>query len=674
MADELMPHQQRAIQRALDNDGRILLAHPMGSGKTRTSVEIVEALRKQNKAHTTLAVVPASLRSNYLENGIKKYTKSRGQILGSLAETHPDIYDKKIPKSDYYVVSYDMFKKDPQKYIERTKADTMVVDEMHNFRTENTANYKQMKAIRPMVKNFIGLTGTPFNNTPSDIRPLIDIVSNGQHRLGKNNKEFEAKFMEKRKDKYGNDITTLRNTHQLGEELNRWTHYTNLKNVLKGASVPKKIVENVDVEMSPIQRTQYNFVMNKVPKSVRNTIRDGLPVNRKEAFHILPMLTQARAVSNSIGYLNSKITPEQAAEQTPKMHRALSDIQQHLSEHQRGQVVVHSHLVEGGTNIIGAGLRTRKIPYGEITGHTKQVDRDRYVKDYNSGKLKVMVLSSAGTTGINLPNTTMHVALDGHYNPAVTDQIEARGIRAGGQKYRAPEDRHVLVRRYRSVVPQNIFHRIGISKKPKTVDEWIHGLAENKNEVNNKAESLFKAANSFVGYHYAKDGKHPDNILNYSKEKQDEILQSMKKDGFRRGSEYINTRAFVERRLQEEAKGKLGDKVLVTHPLYFRVDKDPNGWSKDYSEFKIDPKLLSKSTYTVGDSFDYLRKFRRGSGKSSLRSIIKQNLLNYSEIKNKNIKEIMADPRMADRRGGNYIEGQLWVPHKVEGNMIVEDK
>ena len=140
--EPLKKHQESALSRLDANGGSLLICHPMGSGKTRTSVEAVEKLRKEGKATKTLVVVPASLRSNYLDNGVKKWTNSKGVILGSVSEDHPDIYDPKIPKADYYITSYDMFRKDPYLYLDKTKADTIVVDEMHNFRNEKTKNYE----------------------------------------------------------------------------------------------------------------------------------------------------------------------------------------------------------------------------------------------------------------------------------------------------------------------------------------------------------------------------------------------------------------------------------------------------------------------------------------------------------------------------------------------------
>lgn len=489
-----LPHQEKAVQKALANDGSILLSHPMGSGKTRTSVEIVEELKRSGKAGKALVVVPSSLRTNYLENGVKKWTRSRGVILGSLSEEHPDIYSKHIPKSDYYVVSYDMFRKDPHAYLDRLKPDTMVVDEVHNFRNEGTKNLQSMREARQKVRNFIGMTGTLMNNDPSDLHPIIDLVSNGKHKLGPTKDKFKSKFIGGSTGRGGRiepGTAFIKNEGLLKSQLDQWVHHADDMDVQSG-DIPKKVVEDVMVEMTPEQKQHYDFVMKKVPFHVREKIRNGMPATRKEAFSILPMLQQVRAVSNSVGFLDKRYTPHQSAELTPKAKKALDDVHMHLNDHPKNQALMHSHLVNGGVDVLSAGLKARGIPHGVISGSTPHAERDRHVKDYNAGKLRALVLSSAGTTGLNLPNTTFHAALDGHYNPAVIDQIEARGVRAGGQAYRPKESRKVIVKRYRSTYPQTFLQRIGLGKRDKSVDEWIYNLANDKKDVNYQVEQLMK--------------------------------------------------------------------------------------------------------------------------------------------------------------------------------------
>lgn len=502
---KIMPHQQGAIDKTHENDGSILLTHSMGTGKTLSSIAIADSLRQKGRAGKVLAVVPASLRSNFADNGVRKYTNDKITLFGARTESHSHIEDSKIPDTPYYVVSYDMFRKDAHKYLDKTGADTIIVDEMHNFRNPNTVNYQQMKSVRGRVRNFIGLTGTPFNNHPYDVVPLIDIVSNGKHNLGKNQKEFKARFIRVMPEidmhgrHTGNDVENIVNKETLSRELNKWVHHATADD-LGTDDVPTKVVQDINVEMSPKQIQHYKFVMDRVPEYVREHVRRGMPVSRKEAFTILPMLQQARNVMNGEHYLDKNISLENSANNTPKIKQAIDDIEKHLGETHDAQVIVHSHMLEGGVDVVSAGLKARGIKHGVFTGKTPKEEREKAVKDYNSGKNKVILISSAGTTGLNLPNTTMHVALDSFYNPAVNQQIEARGVRAGGLAHRKPEHRKVLVRRYRSVFPDNWMTRLGLRRKDVSLDEWIQGLADNKQDINNQADALLKTSGEIIYY------------------------------------------------------------------------------------------------------------------------------------------------------------------------------
>ena len=78
------------------------------------------------------------------------------------------------------------------------------------------------------------------------------------------------------------------------------------------------------------------------------------------------------------------------------------------------------------------------------------------VKYYLGGKKKVMIISSAGSKGLSLGNTTMVAAagLDGHFNLERILQSEARGVRADSLLHRPEEKRQILVKRYYSTVPK----------------------------------------------------------------------------------------------------------------------------------------------------------------------------------------------------------------------------
>lgn len=504
---QLKEHQQKAVDLADKGTGSILLAHGVGTGKTITSLAIAERLKEHARAGKVLAVTPAALRGNYIQNGVHKFTDQKAVLLGPKNEQGSyHIEHPRLPNADYYVVSNEMFRKDPLRYIERTGADTVVVDEIHKARDPQSENYKALMTVRPMVKNLIGLTGTPVSNHPRDIVPLLDIVANRKHGLGASNQHdefagnarnhFDRKFMGRSTHVegplsflgIGTKVTnpSFKNTHILRHELAKHVHYVSTKDVAK--DMPEKKVRDIDVEMSGHQEKLYNFALSKVDPFTRWRIRNNLPVGTREAQHIFSMITQARQASNAIHPLDYKHTPATSAIETPKAHRVIKDVTEHLEAAPHHKAIIYTNLVTGGIDQMVAGLRAKGHEPGVFIGsqHQKRSEREAHVQDYLAGKKRVMVINTAGTEGLNLPGTTMHATLDPHFNPAVIEQAEARGIRAG-----SPVEA-VQVNRYRSVMRRPF----GIPFLPRDTgtDEWIYGIADRKEQLNNQFLHLMKSA------------------------------------------------------------------------------------------------------------------------------------------------------------------------------------
>ena len=492
---KLQPHQISGVHKALMNNGQVLLDWKVGTGKTLGSIAIYEALKKRNKAHTALVLVPAPLRDNYLNEGVKKFTNSSAVIVNSLGSTERE-FEKplgKVPKGrDYYIASNELFRKHPEQLMKETGADTIIMDELHKYKTPATANYKAMMGVRSGVKNVIGMTGTPMTNHPKEIISLLDVVTNKNHHLGTYS-DFSRKFLKKTTEiqgplssfGIGTKVKKIKpkNVRLLTKEFDKYVH-SHQNNTGK---MPAKVIHEIDVPMSPEQLHIYNYVLKKNLNPVMlSKIKEDWPVDKNEAKFIFESILQARQASNSLHFFKKGMSLEDSAKRTPKIHRVLDDVENHLKKSPKNKAIIYSNLYQGGVDIVSAGLKSRKIPHGVYVGTTNTPipERRKAVDDYLTGKKRVIIINQAGTEGLNLPGTTGHFALDGHFNPAVIEQSEARGIRSG-----SPVD-HVDVYRYRSVVPASPVHSWLSSFLPKSlgrehsVDEWVYSTANRKKDLN----------------------------------------------------------------------------------------------------------------------------------------------------------------------------------------------
>ncbi len=446
---EFRPHQEDAIKKLVRQNGNLLLSHPVGSGKTVTAIGGFDRLRSLGMAKRALIVTPASLRKNFTEEGVHKFTHDRIAQFGNAEEIAKGLgrhVDDPDPTATYHVVSYDIFRNDPEKYIKAAGADTVIYDELHKIKNIGITG-KALKEARPHHRNFIGLTGSIVSNTPADLVPLVDAMTNGQHQLG-TKENFERRFM--------TEDGKLQNQVVVRMLLNPYIHHVDAST--GGGTMPRKIVETVKVDMTPEQQELYQYVVGKMDPVTALKFRFGSSkLKTNDVNNIFNKMTQARQVSNAIHTVNKSVTLSESAQRSPKIKRVLDDVEQHLRETPDGQVIIYSNMIQGGVDVLSQGLKDRGLDHGLFLGKgqpgSTEQSRTQAVADYQAGKKKIIVLSSAGGEGLNLGNTTFVANVDGHFNPEKINQAEARGVRAGGQAHRPEAERQVVVRRYVTRVP-----------------------------------------------------------------------------------------------------------------------------------------------------------------------------------------------------------------------------
>jgi SNF2 family DNA or RNA helicase len=491
------PFQKRVLNNPNDS---VVVAHPVGSGKTLTGIAKFEKLKSEGKAHKALVVVPAGLRDNFGTDGVKKFTNSKYNIVGNKQEISKKQYSALNPNSDYNIMSYEMFRKDPEKYIKESGADTVIADEFHRTRNEGTSTGDSFKGTRHLYKNFIGLTGSLVNNGVSDVQPLVDIASGGNHKLGKTKKEFDQTYV-RRSDKGPYKYVKENRRPVIGfnykkilqNELGKFVDYADTDDVRDIAKIPKKEIEEIKVPITKEQLKIYKGIINKNPNVKKLIQRKRLETMKDdEIAKAYNDLIEARKLMNSVGSVVPGIDLKTSSRITPKAKRILDDLDKHIRETPDGQAILLTNLIKGGSDVLEAGLKDRSINYGKFIGKgnegvTEQT-RQNDIKDYKNRKKRVMIISGAGAEGLSLNDTTWEGLFDPHYNPERMNQMEARGIRSHGLMHRPEELRKVHVNRYVSTMPKTLGI---IPKSPyKTPDQVIYEIAHNKDKQN---QMLYKA-------------------------------------------------------------------------------------------------------------------------------------------------------------------------------------
>ena len=469
--------------------GGIIAAHGTGTGKTFSAINAFEQLKGEGKAKRALVIAPAGLRTNFLESGVNKFTSSKGVIMAQPAAVADDV--------EYVVVSYTAFRTNPKGWLDAVKPDTIIADEIQRATNVDSKTYKSLMWARQQVPRFMGLTASISSNSPADIVPLLALAEKGEQEI-KSKKEFKQRYIKKRESKqpgvFGGTTyeKALVRQAELNARVGASVHYVE---DLDASKKPVKDVEQVEVHMSKEQLKYYKMSMKGVDPVVLKKIREGQEVSQRQAMNIFTSLMRARQVSNSLHLASPNMTPEQAAEATPKIKKIMEDAVEHIAEVPDAQVIMYTNLVHGGVDVLEAGLKARGIAYGVFAGKGNSITeetRQAAVRDYTSGKNKVIVITGAGAEGLSLGNTTMVQLVDGHYNPERMAQAEARGVRAGGLSHRPQEERRVAVRRYVSALPKTFWQSVTFQAPKKSVGQFVYSTAERKAALNRQLRNVLQ--------------------------------------------------------------------------------------------------------------------------------------------------------------------------------------
>lgn len=372
MSTELQDHQKRVLKK-LEKSKGVLVYHGLGSGKTLTGL----AAAKQNEGASVIG--PASLKRNFKEEN-KKHKIN--------AKVDYSTYSKPTPK----------------------KKNLVIYDEAHRIGRADTKRSKYPQKFKS--DKVLLLTGTPIRNEPSELIPLLKAID---VKVPGNKKDFYAKYVKTKEVKPG-IIGRFKGVKpgivQEGKNLK------DLQKKLKGKvdyhragkkNYPSVREKDVYVPMSKEQLKTYKTVLKKYPE-MSYKVRKNLPPGRSDSGKMNAFLNASRQVSNTASSYNMSAKEQMS----PKVKAMLSDIQRSAAKDKNYKGITYSNYLDSGVNRIEKGLKKTKIPYAKFTGNTTDEDRKRIVKEYNKGKIKQLLLSGAGSEGLDLKGTKLVQNMEPH--------------------------------------------------------------------------------------------------------------------------------------------------------------------------------------------------------------------------------------------------------------------
>lgn len=424
---EYLKDYQRLPVEYMRNHFGLILYFSTGAGKTVTSLVAMYQFNKH------IVIIGQKSSKKVFEDEIEKF---------------------KMDRANFSMYTYSKVKKEMYDNMELLKDKCVIVDEAHNLRNETRDNMF-LAGIFSFAHKVMMLTATPVINYINDISPLINIVKQ-EDVLPTERHLFNFFYFDE-------DHMRILNADLLRNKLKNAISYyekDDKENYPEWGTIEKKVVMNEDQVKEYERYVKKIIFYEQVPPEGAALFEfdfDKIAKKDKNAF-----LTATRQISN--------VASDNAL--SPKIVEIVDTVKEGPFP-----VVVFSFFLERGLYPIAKLLDQYNLSYKMITGNTTHDKLVKTVNDYNDGKFKVLLLSSAGSESLDLKNTRQVHISEPSWNDPRIDQVIGRAIRYKSHISLPPNERNVTVYKWVSVFNKAKIHN-------QSADEYLI-------DVSNKKRKLF---------------------------------------------------------------------------------------------------------------------------------------------------------------------------------------
>ena len=418
----LFNYQRHGVRYGSHCDGGFLIADEMGLGKSVQGIGISLIKRLTNKNKGCLIICPACVKYNWLAE-INKFTKEKAIVIDGTAVER---FEKWFSQGYYYkIVNYEILARDlffdeekwkrkPEKK-PKNKVDTripgyqeilnfyfstIIVDEVHYIKTHGAERSKAVKSIKSDTR--IGLTGTPMDGKLEELHSIMEFVQPGLFPTKK-------RFLERYAILHPifNSITGYKKVEEVKEKIKPYYIRRLKANVSK--DLPDKIYKDVYVELQADALKTYKKIAKRKHELTEEQ-EAMVAVIRCRQFCDFPEMLD-------LDFESAKFV-------------ALFELLQEVVKENGHKVIIFSQYRE-----VTDRLRDRlKIAFKlrVLDGNVGAKERVDMCKAFNESKTdELIIMTDAGSVGLNLQSATYVIHYDDNYSNAVMKQREDRAHRTG---------------------------------------------------------------------------------------------------------------------------------------------------------------------------------------------------------------------------------------------------
>jgi superfamily II DNA or RNA helicase len=415
LKSQLRGYQKNGVEWAwflYDNRLGGILCDDMGLGKTHQAMALMLSIAADEKMTAPFLVVCPTTVLSHWQRKIEMFAPD---LKAAVYHGPGRDFDQARKDSRVILTSYGLLRRDFE-HLGAVRFPLVIFDEIQHIKNAGTQAYGAAASLEAGVK--LGLTGTPIENSLTDIKALMDLALPGY--LGPDN-VFKSRYVASLKTDFSGP-----RQHEFRRLISPFTLRRLKESVLP--ELPEKIEDNQFCKLRGEQVQLYRQAVSSQGQSLLTALKDE--ESKVPYIHVFALLNLLKQICDHPALLDETVDRYRDYK-SGKWELFKELLEEAVGSGQK--VVVYSQFL-GMIRIIEDHLKSRDVGFVTLTGASRKRGEiiDRFNEDPDCrvyvGSLK------AGGTGVDLVAGSVVIHYDRWWNAAKEDQATDRVHRIGQKR------------------------------------------------------------------------------------------------------------------------------------------------------------------------------------------------------------------------------------------------